>query len=131
MKLFLDTSALIAASGPLPELRAPVAAHPETDREDGVEIVVLHLAGHFASALQTNYPEFPDSCLPAQFAFLENVHQMLVDRPPVLLEKLRDERLRQPKRLIFKPALHARPPVLRLVEDDFGLGQRRVAHRSF
>ena len=74
------------------------------------------------SAMAANYPEFPDSCLPAQFALLVNVHQMLVDRPHILLEKLRDERLRQPKRLVFKAALHACPSVLGLVEDDFGIG---------
>jgi len=89
---------------------------------------VLDLSGDLPRALGSNYPEFPDSCLPTQFAFVEDIHQVLVDRPYILLEKLPDERLRQPQRLILKPALNARAAILGLVENDFELGQRFVAH---
>src|SRR5665647_1534527 len=117
-----------ARGGPLAELRTPMAADAETHRDDRVQIVVLHLAADLTCTLLPNYPEFPDSCLPVQLAFLENVHQVLIDRTNVLLEQLRDERLRQPQRLVFKPALNARAAILSLVEDDFGLGQEFVAH---
>jgi hypothetical protein len=59
---------------------------------------------------------------------VEDIHQVLIDRPHILFEKLPDERLRQPQGLVLKPALDARATVLRLVEDDFGMGQRFVAH---
>lgn len=54
--------------------------------EDRVQVVVLHLAGDLSAPLLANYPEFPDSCLPAQFTLVENVHQVLVDRPHILLK---------------------------------------------
>ena len=94
-----------APDGPLPKLRSPMAAHAETDGHNRVQIVVLHFTGHLPRPLDSNYPDFPDSCLPPQFTFVENVHQMLVDRAHILLEQFRDERLCQPPRLVFKPAL--------------------------
>lgn len=105
-----------------------MAAHAETACENGVQVVVLDLPRHLSFALGSNYPEFPDSCLPAQLALVENVDQVLIDRPHVLFEKLPDERLRQPQGLVLKPALHAGPAILRLVEDDFGVGRRLFAH---
>jgi hypothetical protein len=47
-------------------------------------------------ALCSNYPEFPDSCLATQFSLVENIYQVLVDRPHIFLEKLADECLREP-----------------------------------
>jgi hypothetical protein len=44
------------------------------------------------------------------------------------LKQLRHLRLRHPHRLILKPALDARAPVLRLVEQEFGIGFGCVAH---
>jgi hypothetical protein len=44
---------------------------------------------------------------------------MLIDRPHILLEQLRNERLRQPNGLVFKTALNAGPAIFRLIEDDF------------
>ena len=38
-----------------------------------------------------------------------------------------DQRLREPDRLVLEPALHARPPILRLVEDEAPNGLRFVA----
>ena len=45
------------------------------------------------------------------------------------LEQLGDLRLRQPQGFVLKPALDARPAILRLVENDFGIGQGLVAHQ--
>ena len=39
---------------PLPELRAPVAAHAETDGEDGIQSVVLELPRDLARTFQSN-----------------------------------------------------------------------------
>lgn len=51
------------------------------------------------------------------------------------LEQLRNLRLRQPDRLVFQPALDARAPVFRLVEQEFAAGRRRgwdqSAHSGF
>jgi hypothetical protein len=105
-----------------------MAADAVTHGKDGLQSAVLHLAGHLARALQTNCPEFPESCLPAQFALLEDVDQVLVDRPHILLEQLRNECLRQPDRLVFEPALESRAPILRLVEDYARLGRWFIGH---
>jgi hypothetical protein len=43
---------------------APMAAHAETDRENDVEVVVLDFPRDLPFVLKSNYPEFPDSCLP-------------------------------------------------------------------
>src|ERR1700745_81183 len=89
---------------------------------------VVDLTSGLRGALQTNYPEFPDSCLPAQFALFEDVHQVLVDRPHILLEKIGQEGLREPDRIEIDPALDARAPVLGLVEDDARLRLLVVGH---
>jgi hypothetical protein len=40
--------------GPLPELRAPMAANPEADGEDRIEVVVAQAALDLTLALETN-----------------------------------------------------------------------------
>jgi hypothetical protein len=50
--------------GVLRKMLTRMAAHAETDREDGVEVVVLDFPRDLPFALKSNYPEFPDSCLP-------------------------------------------------------------------
>ena len=54
---------------------------------------------------------------------------MPVDRPLILFEQVRDERLRERQHIVLKPTLHAGASILRPEEDDFGLGQRLGAHR--
>jgi hypothetical protein len=44
------------------------------------------------------------------------------------LEKLGYLRLRQPQRFILEPALNAGTPILGLIEQEFGLGQRLSRH---
>jgi bifunctional N-acetylglucosamine-1-phosphate-uridyltransferase/glucosamine-1-phosphate-acetyltransferase GlmU-like protein len=46
---------------PLTKLRASLAAHAKPHSQDGLETVMADLAGHLAFALDSNYPEFPDS----------------------------------------------------------------------
>ena len=107
---------------PLAKLRAAMAAHTETDREDGVQIVVLDLPRHLPFPFDSNYPEFPDCCLPAQFSLVKNVDQVLIDRSHIFLKQLCQEGLRQPQGLILKPTLDAGPAILRLVKNDFRIG---------
>lgn len=91
----------------LPELRAPMAPHPVTHGQNGFEAVVLHLASDLPAPLRSNDPEFPDSCLPGQFALVMDVHQMLIDGPNVLLKQLRHQRQGEQERFAFKLALRA------------------------
>lgn len=79
-------------------------------------------------AFGSNNPECPDSCLSGQFALVIDVHQMFIDGPHVLLKQLRHQRLLEPERLTFKPALNTRLPVLGLVEDEEGMGRRNEIH---
>jgi hypothetical protein len=90
---------------------------------------VLDLPRHVARTLPANHPEFPDSSSRFELALFENVPQVLVDCPHVLLEQLRDQRLAQPKRFIGKPALHTRSPVFCVIQDDLAnWGYRAVWH---
>lgn len=49
-----------------------------------------------------NYPEFPDSCLRGQFAFLEDPAQVLVHRAHILIEEFGDLLLVQLKGLALE-----------------------------
>ena len=118
-----------APDGPLAELRAPVAAHAKTDREDGVQVVVLNLPRDFTLALRSNYSEFPNSCPRRQFSLGVDAFQVLIYGWNRHLEQFGNERLRQPQRLVFETALDAGAAILRLVQDDFGIGQSFVTHR--
>ena len=69
-----------------------------------------------------------NNCLRAQFPFSKNGLQVVIHRVHADLEQLGEESLRQPNRFVLKPALDPRAAILRLVEDDFGVGQRLVAH---
>src|SRR3954468_10913421 len=103
---------------PLPELRSPRTADAVPDREDGLEAVVVELAFDIARPLQSNYPEFPDSCAAVKFGFVENVDEMLIHSSDVFVEQLRNLRLSQPDRFILKATLNSGPAVFRAVEND-------------
>jgi hypothetical protein len=113
---------------PLAELRAASAAHAEADREYGLEVVMLHVAINLPSALLSNYPEFPNSCLSVRFRLSENIHQMLVNRMHIFLKKFSHQRLRQPNGFALQSVLNARATILCLVESDFGLGCGLFSH---
>jgi hypothetical protein len=97
-----------AGGGPLAELGAAAAAHAVADGDDGLEVVVLNLAKNLAISFTSNHPEFPDSCLAAELALVEDVHEVLVDRADVLLEQVGDQRLREPDGVVLEAALDAR-----------------------
>ena len=80
-----------------------MAAHPEADGEDGLEVVVLHLAGNFPAALVLNYSITSNSCLRCEFPFGKNGLQVVVHRAHADLEKVGHQFLSQPDRLILKP----------------------------
>ena len=53
---------------------------------------MLDLAVNLAGTLLANYPEFPDSWLAVQLAFVINVCQMFIYGANVFLEEFRDQR---------------------------------------
>src|SRR5262249_35201068 len=83
----LDDVFTEALGRPLPELRATMRTHPVADRDDDIEVVVIHLALNLTIPFCLNYPEFPDSCLPRQFALLIDVLDMLIYRANILVEQ--------------------------------------------
>ena len=78
---------------PLAELRAACDTNAEADGEDGLKVLVLNLARYFAASFQSNYSEFPDSCLSVRFRLSENIYQMLVNRTHIFLKQFRNQRL--------------------------------------
>ena len=82
----------------MPILRATVRADAVVDGENSLQVVVFDLARNRAAALLSNHPEFPDSCLPAQFGLVEHVNQVFVDRADVLLKQFRDRQDRERER---------------------------------
>jgi hypothetical protein len=117
-----------AGRGPLAELGAAMAADAITNSEDGFEIVVFNIPRHLPISLLPNHPEFPDGCLPAQLALIEDIDQVFVDGSHVLLKQLRYQCLRKPKGFVFEVALDTGVSVLGLVEDEFGTRCGLVAH---
>src|SRR5205807_8871545 len=103
---------------PLPELRSSRTADAIADGEDRFETVVVDLAFDRTGTLNSNYPEFPDSWPSVQFALVENIDEMFIDRANIFVEQLRNLRLRQPDRLIFEPALNPRSTVFGAVENN-------------
>mgnify|MGYP001578538324 CR=1 FL=1 len=81
---------------------------------------MLDLARNLPFPLGANYPEFPDGCLATELPLVEDVHEVLVDGPHVLLEQIGDQRLRQPDGLALEAALDARPAVFGLLENELG-----------
>lgn len=75
------------SDGPLTELDGASRVHPETDRDDGVEVIMIHVAGDIAPAFPANHPEIPDSCLTAQFTGLIDVAQVLIDGANIHLKE--------------------------------------------
>lgn len=80
--------------------------------------LVLHrgeeLLRHLPFALGSNYSGIPNSCRRRQFPLRVDAFHVLVHRRHGDLEQLGNQRLRQPKGLVLKPALNARPAILRL-----------------
>jgi hypothetical protein len=70
---------------PTTELDAPRRSYTIAYGYDGVEIVVVDIAGDLTSAFNSNYPEFPDSCLSLELLFFIDILEMLAYCPDILL----------------------------------------------
>ena len=72
------------------------------DGDDGVEVVILHLAVDGSVALGLNCQEFLDSCLPRQLVASEDVFQMQADILPGGLKHFRNVLLGEPGGFVFQ-----------------------------
>jgi len=77
-----------------------------------------------AGVVGGSYPEIPDSCGLLKLAFAEDVLDVLINRPHILLEQLGHQFLRQPDGLAFHADLDMRLAILRLVDEEL-TGTRR------
>ena len=59
------------------------AVHPVADRDDGVQVVELDLAGNVAVALSLNSSNFSKSCRFIQFSRIVDLLQVVTDRAQV------------------------------------------------
>jgi len=71
-----------------------------------------------AFAVHRSCPGFPDNCLFIQFAFLEDVADVLGNRAFIPLKQFHHLRLSQPDGFILKVDIQGGLPVFGLVEND-------------
>lgn len=112
----LDRELAQDGSGPLAELRGAHRVDPIADRDDGIEVVVVHASGHRAAAFLLNYPEFPEGCRWGQLFAVKDILQMFIDRPHVHAEQRSHPLLRQPDRIVLVTGLDAL--IARLAGED-------------
>jgi hypothetical protein len=79
---------------------------------------VIDQAGNLARALLVNYSEFPNSCLRSQLALREDALPVLAHRRHRHLEEARNQRLRQPERVVGEPAFDPCSSILGLVQQE-------------
>lgn len=108
-----------ALGSPLAELHATLGFHPIPHGNHHVQIVVFHVALHLPGTFRLNYPEFPDSCLPAQFALVEHVTDVLVDGSHILVEQGRHLPLVEPYGFLLQGDLELHLAILCLEYLDF------------
>ncbi len=92
---------------------------PVSDRDDGVQVVVLDLPPHLPVALGLNYQGLLGSCRLGQFPLVEDVLEVEAHFVGRCVEEFGHLLLAQPDRLPIQPDVHPDRTVLRLVDDDF------------
>ncbi len=98
-----------------------MAVHPVANRDDHVQVVVLHQPFHVPPAFPGNCKEFLYSSLGLQFALGQDILDVLPDVLLRRLEQLRQLVLVQPHGLFLQPHAHLREAVLALVDQQFAL----------
>ena len=83
------------------KLRGLIAIHPIADRDDGIQVIEIDLAPHFATTPLTNCFHFGNSSFFGEFSRLKDILQVLIDRRHAHSEQLRQSSLRHPKIFIF------------------------------
>ena len=116
--------------------------HAESNGNNGVEIVKIHIAPHLAGAFGLNYSEFPKSCPNRNFPMFVKIRQMLVNCRDTHFKKRGHELLAKPNGLILHADFDALFPGLCGEDqkfcsavsylDFFGLwhGERKLEVRS-
>jgi hypothetical protein len=110
----LDDVLLELVGRPLPEADRSGAADPEAKREDHVEVVVGDLV---LLAIRGSCSEKPNNCPLGQLAVLEDVLDVLADRPLRLAEQLGELALAEPYRFVFETNVELGAAVLAPVEE--------------
>ena len=110
--------------GPAAELHPARGADSVANGEDGVQTIVFNQPGNVPASLDSNYPEFPDSCPRIELPFFKKVLEVFVDRPHILPEQFGHQGLGEPYGFACEPALDSAPTVLGRVEDHFAGGWR-------
>ena len=119
-KAFDDVFAQTLAS-PNPELCTPKRFYPVSDRNNHIQVIKIDFSGNLPGSFGLNYPEFPDSFIRREFAFLVNILDMFVYGSNILLKQFRHHLLRQPYSFIFKSNLDASKAVFGFINENFGL----------
>jgi hypothetical protein len=85
--------------GPLAKLHATLGFDAVADRDDDIEVVMIHIPVDLPLPLLLNYPEFPDSWFFAKFLFSIDVFNVLVDDANIFGEQFSHLALGQPNRV--------------------------------
>ena len=88
--------------GPLAEVGGLFGVDPVAYGDDGVEIVMVNAAPHFAAALLANYREFLGSCRLLQFTVRIDVFQVQRDVVSGAVEQFCHAALCQPKGFVLE-----------------------------
>lgn len=104
---------------PSAELHAAGGFDPVANRDDHIEIVMVHLARDLPDAFCLNYPEFPEGCVFLALSLGIDVHNVLVNGPDILTEQFGDLCLAQPNRLVDQPHINTRLAILAAIKQDF------------
>ena len=96
---------------------------------------MLYLSLDLPASFQLNYPELPDSWLPFQFPFFEDILDVFVDSSNVFLKEFGKLLLSKPDRLVEDAYLNTSLTVFGLVEQKLRIaigviGGRYFVHRD-
>ena len=96
--------------------------HPVADRDDDIQVEKLDVTGDLAATFGLNCCKSCNSCLRRQFTRCEDMVDMLGNGGLIALEQLCHLSGGKPDRLVDKPDFDLGLSILRLVENEAGLG---------
>ena len=105
----LDSVLLHDLVRPDTEPHRPLVVHLEADRNNHLQIIVVHAASNLSATLILNYSEFPNRCRLVLLMVSINLFDMLIDGRKPHIVKGRHHLLRQPDVFIFVAHLNAVP----------------------
>ena len=103
----LDSILLHDLICPDTEPHRPLVVHLEANRNNHLQIIVIHAASNLSATLILNYSEFPNSCRLVLLMVSINLFDMLIDGRKPHIVKGRHHLLRQPDVFILVAHLNA------------------------